>query len=134
MLRVFVGFVFVLLLAGCGRDGKVVESLMVSKGDTVIVEFQLLNTEGFRIDGTLSNTGALRFVVGNGQVIAGFDKGVVGMTQNEEKTIKLLPEDAYGSKGVFYCKNAGDTVYVVQPNDTLILEAKMSAIKKQVKS
>ena len=39
---------------------------------------------------------SLSFVVGAGQMISGFDKGVLNMTVGEEKTLKLSPEEAYG--------------------------------------
>jgi FKBP-type peptidyl-prolyl cis-trans isomerase 2 len=38
----------------------------------------------------------LTFVVGEGQVIPGFEKAVLGMDVNEEKEFTILPEDAYG--------------------------------------
>ena len=38
----------------------------------------------------------LTFTVGAGQMIKGFDEGVVGMRVGEEKTLKIPPEEAYG--------------------------------------
>ncbi len=38
----------------------------------------------------------LTFVVDSGQLIRGFDEGVVGMKVGEEKTITIPPEEAYG--------------------------------------
>lgn len=38
----------------------------------------------------------LPFVVGAGQMIAGFDKAVVGMGVNETKTVTIASKDAYG--------------------------------------
>ncbi len=38
----------------------------------------------------------LKFTVGMGQMIAGFDSGVVGMKDGETKNIRLLAKDAYG--------------------------------------
>ncbi len=38
----------------------------------------------------------LEFTVGTGQVISGFDKGVEGMSVNEQKTIEIPFADAYG--------------------------------------
>ncbi len=38
----------------------------------------------------------LSFTVGTGQMISGFDKGVVGMSLNQTKIITLPPEQAYG--------------------------------------
>jgi len=40
----------------------------------------------------------LEFKVGAGQMIAGFDKAVVGMKLGEEKTVRLKPGEAYGEK------------------------------------
>jgi len=38
----------------------------------------------------------LTFVVGEKQVIPGFEKAVIGMNVDEEKEFEILPEDAYG--------------------------------------
>ena len=38
----------------------------------------------------------LTFVVGEGQVIPGFEKAVLGMNVDEEKEFEVEPEDAYG--------------------------------------
>jgi len=40
----------------------------------------------------------LSFTVGAGQMIPGFDKGVVGMKVGATKTITLAPKDAYGER------------------------------------
>lgn len=38
----------------------------------------------------------LQFVVGSGQLIKGFDNGVIGMAKGDSKVITVLPEDGYG--------------------------------------
>ena len=48
--------------------------------------------------GTSSGRDPLEFEVGSGQVIAGFDKAVEGMTEGDNKTVKIDPEDAYGER------------------------------------
>ncbi|QCK17063.1 FKBP-type peptidyl-prolyl cis-trans isomerase [Mangrovivirga cuniculi] len=40
----------------------------------------------------------LSFTVGAGQMIPGFEKGVLGMELNEKKTITIESEDAYGDR------------------------------------
>lgn len=39
----------------------------------------------------------LSFTVGGGQMIKGFDRGVVGMKVGEEKVLSIPPEEAYGA-------------------------------------
>ncbi len=41
----------------------------------------------------------LAFKVGEGKLIAGFEKGVLGMNVGEKKTVEIPPEQAYGKKG-----------------------------------
>jgi FKBP-type peptidyl-prolyl cis-trans isomerase 2 len=40
----------------------------------------------------------LEFTVGAGEVIAGFDEAVRGMSVGETKTVEIEPEDAYGPR------------------------------------
>ena len=67
----------------------------VKEGDFVKVDYI-----GELEDGTVFDTSIgrepLGFTVGAGQMIAGFDSGVVGMAVGEEKTLTLAPGDAYG--------------------------------------
>jgi peptidylprolyl isomerase len=67
----------------------------VKKGDNVKVHYT-----GKLVDGTVfdSSQGGepLEFAVGSGQVIAGFEEGVVGMKVGESKVIEIPVEKAYG--------------------------------------
>ncbi len=64
-------------------------------GDTVKVHYT-----GKLEDGTVFDTSAdrepLEFTIGQGQVIPGFEKAVVGMNTGDTKTEEIPPEDAYG--------------------------------------
>ncbi|MBI2101831.1 peptidylprolyl isomerase [Candidatus Woesearchaeota archaeon] len=40
----------------------------------------------------------LEFTIGNNQVIKGFEDGIKGMKVNEEKTIKIKANEAYGER------------------------------------
>jgi peptidylprolyl isomerase len=41
----------------------------------------------------------LQVVLGQGQVIQGFEEGIMGMKINEEKEVTIPPEKAYGKTG-----------------------------------
>ena len=64
-------------------------------GDTVRVEYTGKFEDGQIFD---SNKGRepLEFTLGEGKIIPGFEKAVVGMEVDEEKTVKIPPEDGYG--------------------------------------
>ncbi|MFC2138704.1 peptidylprolyl isomerase [Bacteroidota bacterium] len=55
---------------------------------------------GKLVDGTVFDSSKdrdpLEFKVGVGQMIKGFENGVIGMSVKETKTITIEPEDAYG--------------------------------------
>jgi peptidylprolyl isomerase len=69
--------------------------MAVKNGDKVKVHYT-----GSLNDGTVFDSSEkrepLEFTVGAKQVIKGFDEALVGMKLNEEKTVHIKPEDAYG--------------------------------------
>ncbi len=69
---------------------------VVVKGSCVSVDYT-----GKLLDGKVFDTSIgrepLDFTVGAGQMIKGFDEGVLGMKLGEKKTITLAPEQAYGA-------------------------------------
>ncbi len=84
----------------------------VQKGDTVTVDYVGKLTNGTVFDTSIESvakengiyaTGRnynewLTFVAGAGQMIAGFDQGVIGMKVDETKTVTIEPKDAYGER------------------------------------
>jgi len=86
------------LLTFCGgkkeTGGKSTKST-VSNGDKVSVHYKGTFPDGKVFDKS-HGRGPLRFTVGAGQMIKGFDKAVVGMKIGETKTVTLPPEEAYG--------------------------------------
>ncbi|HLC45479.1 MAG TPA: FKBP-type peptidyl-prolyl cis-trans isomerase, partial [archaeon] len=82
----------VVLMAGMNLGQPV-----IALGDFVSVEYT-----GSLEDGTVFDSSEgrepLSFAVGSGELIQGFDEAVVGMKLNEEKTVTIPPEKAYGAK------------------------------------
>lgn len=67
----------------------------VKNGDTVKVHYHGRFADGTTFDSSEGRS-PLEFEVGSGNVIKGFDEGVVGMETGEKKTIHIAAEDAYG--------------------------------------
>jgi peptidylprolyl isomerase len=51
--------------------------------------------DGSQFDSSVGRN-PLEFTVGAGQMIAGFDAGVLGMTVGEKKTLQIDPDHGYG--------------------------------------
>lgn len=69
----------------------------VIKDDTVTVHYT-----GTLVDGRVFDASPperpLKFIVGKGEVIPGFDEAVIGMVHGEKRTVTIPPEKAYGEK------------------------------------
>lgn len=84
----------------------------VKKGDLITVDYVGKLTDGTVFDTSIESiaresgkymeqrdyTAGLSFTVGAGQMIAGFDAGVVGMQIGETKTVEIPADQAYGQK------------------------------------
>jgi peptidylprolyl isomerase len=66
-------------------------------GDVVKVHYTGRLTDGTQFDSSAGRE-PLEFTVGAGQMIKGFDNGVLGMVVGDKKTIQISPEEGYGSR------------------------------------
>lgn len=71
--------------------------MQVKKGDVIRVHYTGTLNDGSQFDSSVGRS-PLEFTVGAGQMIAGFDAGVVGMSVGEKKTIQIDPDNGYGQK------------------------------------
>ena len=67
-------------------------------GDTISVHYKGTLDDGTEFDSSHNRGETLTFQVGVGQMIPGFDAGVVGMTVGETKNIKISATEAYGER------------------------------------
>ncbi len=92
--------------SGCADNDQ---SKIIEKGDNISVNYIGKYDNGTVFDTSLIDVAKdaklydasrsyepLSFVVGAGQMIPGFDNGVLNMSIGEEKTFKLSPDEAYG--------------------------------------
>ncbi|TFF90000.1 MAG: peptidylprolyl isomerase [Promethearchaeota archaeon] len=69
----------------------------IKEGDIIKVEYEGRLEDGTIFDSTELNEGLpLKFEVGKGQLIRGFDDAVIGKNIGEEFTVTIQPNRAYG--------------------------------------
>ena len=72
--------------------------MKVKSGDKIKVHYKGTLTEGGETFDSSEGRDPLEFTVGSGQVIPGFDNGVMDMEVGEKKTINIPVDQAYGPK------------------------------------
>ncbi|RSM67294.1 peptidylprolyl isomerase [Amycolatopsis sp. WAC 01376] len=93
-------------------DITVGEGQEAKAGDTVSVHYVgVSHSTGDQFDASWDRGEPLRFGLGAGQVIPGWDQGVAGMKVGGRRKLTIPPHLAYGERG------AGG---VIKPNETLI--------------
>ncbi|MGE5481133.1 MAG: FKBP-type peptidyl-prolyl cis-trans isomerase [Chloroflexota bacterium] len=69
--------------------------MVVKEGDKVHVHYVGKFDDGEVFDDTEGKE-PLEFTIGGGEVIEGFDRALIGMSEGESKFVKILPSEAYG--------------------------------------
>lgn len=100
------------LKEGTGEGAKAGQSVSVNYVGTL--------KDGTKFDSSYDRKQTFTFVLGAGNVIKGWDQGVVGMKVGEKRKLVIPPSLGYGSAG------AGG---VIPPNATLIFEVEMVSFK-----
>lgn len=90
------------------------------KGDTVVVHYTGTLLNGNQFDSSLDRGTPFSFTLGSGQVIRGWELGILGMQVGEKKKLTIPPTLAYGDRAV-----GG----VIPANSTLVFEVELLEIK-----
>jgi peptidylprolyl isomerase len=100
------------LLAGQGRSAQT--------GDTVNVQYTGTLMNGTKFDSSYDHGGKpFSFTLGKGQVIKGWDEGVVGMKIGGKRRLRIPPELGYGAAG---------SPPKIPPNAGLVFEIELISI------
>jgi peptidylprolyl isomerase len=101
-----IAIVLVVFVAGCAEKGgnttstptvtpTVTPTATAKEGDTVKVHYTGTLDDGTVFDSSIGRE-PLQFTLGEGQMIPGFEQGVLGMKLGESKTFTIPADQAYG--------------------------------------
>lgn len=109
-------------------NGLIVQDIVVGNGktaengDTLSAHYAGTLENGTMFDNSYDRGQPLQFVLGAGQLIKGWELGLVGMKEGGKRKLIIPPDLGYGAKG------AGN---IIPPNATLLFEIELVGIIKK---
>ena len=101
------------------EDLEVGDGEQATPGSIVTVHYDGRLTNGRKFDASYDRGQPFTFNLGAGQVIAGWDQGVIGMKVGGKRKLTIPPGLGYGSRG------AG----TIPPNSTLVFEIELLGVR-----
>ena len=102
------------------QDMKVGDGELAESGMNVSVHYTGRLTNGTKFDSSVDRGRPFSFVLGNGDVIRGWDEGVKGMRVGGKRKLTIPPDLGYGS----------DDKGVIPPNSTLVFDVELLGVQK----
>ena len=72
------------------------EDTRIAQGSQVSLHFSVALENGIEIDNTRSYPEPVSLVIGDGNLLEGFEKALLGLRAGDRRTVHLPPEDAFG--------------------------------------
>ncbi|AIK95866.1 peptidylprolyl isomerase [Candidatus Paracaedibacter acanthamoebae] len=101
-------------------DEKIGDGAEAKAGQLVTVHYTGRLTDGTKFDSSVDRNQPFRFMLGVGQVIKGWDEGVVGMKIGGQRKLVIPAEKGYGARG------AGAAI---PPNATLEFDVELISVE-----
>ncbi len=95
-------------------DVRVGSGEEVQVGDTVTVHYTGTTQDGVRFDSSHDRGTPFTFMVGEGKVIQGWEKGLLGMKVGGERILVIPAEMAYGNRQVGLIPPNSPLVFIVE--------------------
>ena len=102
------------------EDIKAGSGARAEPGNTVSVHYTGTLTDGTKFDSSLDRGDPFSFTLGNGQVIQGWDNGVVGMKVGGERRLIIPADMGYGERG---------SPPVIPPGATLVFTIELLGVQ-----
>src|SRR5580698_1517585 len=96
-------------------DTKIGTGAVAQAGQQVKVDYTVWLASGKKIDSSVGTGKPYEFMLGAGQVIKGWDEGIVGMKVGGKRQLRIPPDLAYGVAGR----------PSIPPNSTLIFDVRL---------
>jgi FKBP-type peptidyl-prolyl cis-trans isomerase len=101
------------------EDTKTGDGAVAEAGKTVTVHYTGKLENGTKFDSSLDRGTPFSFILGNGNVIQGWEQGIVGMKVGGERKLTIPPSLGYGSQDLG----------TIPPNSTLIFDVQLLDVK-----
>jgi peptidylprolyl isomerase len=92
----------------------------IQNGNIAVVHYTGTLLDGTKFDSSVDRELPFGFVLGAGEVIQGWEQGVLGMKVGEKRILRIPPELGYGAFG------AGG---IIKPNTTLVFDIELLEIR-----
>ena len=73
------------------------EDTRIAEGSQVELHFSVAIENGVEIDNTRSREAPVSLVIGDGNLLPGFENALLGLRAGDRRTVHLPPEDAFGA-------------------------------------
>lgn len=96
------------------------QGALAEPGDLVTAHYVGQLTSGKVFDSSRDRNTPIQFVLGSGQVIRGWDEGIMGMRVGGKRVLTIAPDYAYGD----------NDLGTIPANSTLVFEVELLDVKK----